>query len=44
MKRLVLAAVMLVLCGVPGNGAQEDVTGSWAMKSPIHWGSSTRWR
>ena len=32
MKRLVLAAVMLVLCGVPGNGAQEDVTGSWAME------------
>ncbi|MCE2543089.1 MAG: hypothetical protein J4F30_06610 [Acidobacteria bacterium] len=32
MKRVLLAAVMSVMCGVLSGSAQEDVTGSWAME------------
>ena len=32
MKQAVAVAALVVLCGVLGTGAQEDVTGSWTME------------
>lgn len=31
MRRTLTVAVLVAACGVPGLGAQEDVSGSWAM-------------